>query len=63
MIRLEVENYCHNYCPEFEADVSKIEFEDGNCNILTDTTISCKHKDICRSILNYLRKENAEGGE
>lgn len=56
MIELVIEDYCQN-CNMFEADVDRIRgYSDGR-KIYTDTTISCKNKDLCNNMKNYLKKE------
>lgn len=41
MITLDVKDFCQN-CPEFEAEVMKIQFLDR-----TDTHITCEHIEKC----------------
>ena len=55
MIRLNVKPYCHN-CLEFEADVEKPEIMYAHNEELavTDTIISCKHRNRCEAIKKHL---------
>ena len=64
MIKLLVEKYCER-CSEFEPDVEKTNYKDmqfmdytnGERRYITvcDTVVSCKHKDRCREIADYMR--------
>lgn len=66
MIRLKVEEYCHN-CPAFEPDTIKNEIyssEDlwGTDDLAVsctkaDTVITCVEAKKCRNLVRYLRKE------
>lgn len=53
MIKLEVEDYCHN-CPHFESDVETATclYTDGSTEpcIIGDTIIRCAHKHICECV-------------
>lgn len=58
MIRLEVQDYCHN-CPEFNPDVEcphAIRTGHGDV-ILSDTVIRCERADICAVIYKRAQKE------
>lgn len=57
-IRLLVEKYCQN-CPEFEADVEKTDFC-GSFDEIHQTTVLCKHRERCKEMRKYLRKEMKE---
>lgn len=50
MINLIVENYCHE-CPSFEANVVNI----TSVGEVKTTNITCKHRERCKSIKNYLK--------
>lgn len=57
MIKLKVEEYCHD-CPDFEADVYKARCD--NLEMLafvTHTTITCAHAARCRAVKRYLEKQ------
>lgn len=65
MIKVLVEDYCHN-CPEFEPDVHRESFRFDYSFIPEEkmnTTIYCVHKDRCRGIRAYLndQKEKKDG--
>lgn len=56
MIKLFVEDYCHN-CPDFDPYVSKTELECDMGRYCTNTDITCKHAERCEEIKKYLEKE------
>ena len=66
MIKLKVEEYCHN-CPDFEADVTKTDkVYASNYDWLTDsrveltrsdTIVTCAHANRCRAVKRYLEKQ------
>lgn len=62
MIRLEVEDYCHE-CLDFTPDVIKPEREvsediKGKHHVAyTDTIIQCKHKRRCAGIKRFLEQQ------
>lgn len=68
MIRLDVEQYCHE-CPDFEPDVQRPEKDilygsDPSGRSLqlvsmSDTIIRCKYRDRCRALSRYLEKQKA----
>lgn len=67
MIKLEVEEYCHNNCRAFEAIVEEpasfytSNSEDGDPVYLPGpTVIRCKNRHLCRQLLNYLKKQTKE---
>ena len=67
MIRLYVQNYCHD-CPEFDPDVEKdtIYSENylmGKRTTHTQTDIYCKHKDRCESMIKFLKEKEKEKDE
>ena len=51
MIKLFVEDYCHN-CPDFDLYVSKAELECDMGRYCTNTDITCKHAERCEEIKN-----------
>lgn len=57
MIRLAVEEYCHN-CLEFEPKSSTSTLCADNSEKIVNTTVTCKHINRCRAIKRYLEKEN-----
>lgn len=61
MIKLEVEDYCHD-CPRFEA-VTKFDrcFYAGNNIISSYTIVECKNKIQCAEISKYIEKELNNG--
>ena len=56
MIELCVMGYCHN-CPEFEADVTKMNFEVYANVVRYDSVIRCKNRERCEAIKRYLKDE------
>lgn len=62
MIKLNVQPYCHN-CPEFEANVEKESvvaddfYQYDIEKTIYNTDISCKHRDRCVGMVEYLRCE------
>lgn len=66
MIKLKVEEYCHD-CPDFEADVVKTDKVCvSNYDWLTDsrveltrveTIVTCSHANRCRAVKRYLEKQ------
>ena len=51
MIKLEVEDYCHD-CRDFEADTYY------HCPEINSISIFCEHRNKCRAIKKYLDKQN-----
>lgn len=68
MISLLVKDYCHD-CPEFEADVEKLNFVTNDLcrydteNILTNTHIGCKHRVRCAGMVEYLKEQAKKSKE
>lgn len=69
MIRLSVEDYCHN-CPEFEIDIKVDTTTFHGHNMITgdsvvetqiNRVIRCKHKERCRAIANHISKKFSKG--
>ena len=56
MIRLDVQDYCHD-CPKFEADVVKRTFT-GPQGRIAETVVSCEWSDACREIHKMFEKQN-----
>jgi len=58
MIKLEVEDYCQN-CPNFEVytdTCTTVGYGDGIGRFsLTDHTISCKYREVCIEIHDYIK--------
>lgn len=62
MIKLNVEEYCHQ-CLDFTPDVTKPErhFLDGGNKIeQSDTIVQCKHRNRCEAIKKYLIRQAKE---
>lgn len=57
MIKIEVEDYCHQ-CAQFEADVQAAVFSYANGveAALSDTIIRCEHRYRCAKNLEYLKQ-------
>lgn len=60
MITLKVDEYCHN-CPEFEPSVDRTtmcsdDFFGNPSMVLTETVVTCEHKQRCQSIHAYIVK-------
>lgn len=59
MITLDVDQWCNN-CPEFEAEVDKDTYLSNDFMVeekpiyTTDTKITCKHRQRCRSMVKEL---------
>lgn len=64
MIRLNVEDYCHN-CLDFSPDVIKAErIIIGDETSYSDTIVQCEYRKRCQAIKRYLEhqtKEEASG--
>lgn len=56
MIKLEVEEYCHN-CKEFEPETKVFTLGYPGMTTKVDTTICCKGAQRCKRISEFLRKE------
>ena len=61
MIRLNVEDYCHQ-CMDFDPDVTQAKrmFTDDDDIALTDTIIQCEHRRRCEAIKKYLIRQAKE---
>lgn len=57
-INLTVDEYCSE-CPDFEAKVRKIDFNDSRCQ----TSVTCKYDMHCAMLFNHLRKYYEENKE
>ena len=57
MIRLEVEDYCHDNCQAFRPDVEEpVTFYAGLEIYRNDTVIRCERRNLCKQLLRYLEK-------
>ena len=62
MIRLEVEEYCHN-CLDFYADVTppqRVLTTNGDEFTFSDTVVRCEHRKRCAGIKRYLEQKIKE---
>lgn len=60
MIFLDVKQYCHNNCDDFETDVEKTS-KYADCNPDNpDVIIRCKHRDICERMRIQFSHPNEE---
>lgn len=57
MIKLCVEEYCQDGCPNFEAEVDKDEYFMGP-DLETETTVTCANHKICRRLIEFLESRN-----
>lgn len=55
MIRLEVEDYCHD-CETFEPHVEKAILYDG-ANEWHQTTVTCESGKACGRMMEYLKRQ------
>ena len=69
MISLQVEDYCHDYCREFEPKVIEDEtmsgmniFEDWYEPVKYDYIVKCKHYNRCAAMYRYLKKQETSDG-
>lgn len=64
MINLHIDEYCE-YCPEFDADVEKVELIGNNISLSCNTDIFCTKRHACAHIRKYIentvRKEMKKG--
>ena len=59
MIRLNVEEYCHQ-CLDFSPDVTdpeRVFSQDGKTIMQSDTIIQCAHRRRCEAIKKYLIRQ------
>ena len=60
MVKLNVDDFCRGGCPEFKAIVEYPPVYQS-CNnfyiTVTDTVISCKHRDRCRHVMAFLKSK------
>lgn len=56
MIKLVVDDYCQS-CPDFIADVKKLEYGCLNEVKSVNTTIRCENGDRCRKLVRHLKEE------
>lgn len=62
MIRLEVEEYCHN-CLDFDADVTapqRVRMTDDVEFVFSDTIVRCAYRKRCAGIRRYLEQKIKE---
>lgn len=62
MIKLEVEEYCHE-CPRFEADVENpmvIYNPFGEEAFVGDTFIRCINREKCKTLFKYANKRSGD---
>ena len=55
MIKLDVEEYCHN-CPFFEA-TNCYAGEEEKIYIYGDITVQCKNKDKCQHVARFVENK------
>ena len=56
MIKLDVADYCQS-CPDFEADIEKLEYGYLNEVKSVNTTIRCINRNHCRNLVRRLKEE------
>lgn len=59
MIKIDVEDYCHQ-CQDFHPDAvqaTKVMSANGEY-ILTDTLVRCEYRKRCASLMRYLSNQN-----
>lgn len=56
MIRLQVEEYCHN-CKEFEPVAHKSILHANFSDIMVETIVRCKNCDKCKAQYDYLKTQ------
>ena len=61
MIRLKVEDYCHE-CPNFNPVVKNRQgfFEIGGQFVPADQDVICENWNICRRVAKYLKRKKLE---
>lgn len=62
MIRLEVQEYCHD-CSDFEPDVENPEkcyYLGSKEFIMTDTVVRCRYRKRCENLKRYLARIEKE---
>ena len=64
MIRVDVQEYCHE-CTGFEPDTERPirMFSGDNCVVQTDTVIRCEYRGRCESIRRYLERSVGKAGD
>ena len=55
MIEIKIQPYCEE-CRDFEPEVEKNEIESFFGNIICDTEITCRNKDRCEKMIEYLKE-------
>ena len=56
MIELVVDDYCQS-CPDFIADVEKLEYGYYNGIKAVNTIVRCMNRDRCQNMVKYLKEE------
>ena len=56
MIKLVVDDYCQS-CPDFIADVEKLEYGYDTGIKVINTTIRCMNRNRCRNLVRHLKEE------
>ena len=56
MINLVVDDYCQS-CPDFIADVEKLEYGYDTGIKVVNTTVRCRDRDRCRNLVRHLKEE------
>lgn len=61
MIRLKVEDYCHD-CPNFNPVVKNRQdfFNLGEQIVPTDQDVVCENWNVCRRVAKYLKRKKLE---
>ena len=54
-VNTRIDDYCHD-CPEFESDCQESCYYSDNEKRIKDVYITCKHRNKCVNIRNYLEK-------
>ena len=62
MIHLQVEDYCHG-CPEFDAETIHESLWGDGKQLTGHCYVQCQHRDRCKRIVSYLKKEKNENSE
>ena len=56
MFELNVEEYCAD-CPHFEVVCESFEYETFDSSVRSEHMITCKHKEKCEAIKEYLNRK------
>lgn len=66
MIKLVVEDYCHDGCRAFEAEVVEPAYyssDDSYQICVTNTVVRCAKRNLCKQLLTYLKKVDEKADE